>query len=188
MHQLICTLARSGAMLTHHTLSYPKLYCAALSLRPSVRASVHSRYLGGPGDACRAARRSRRPEPVRGVRTGLSVISVRLVGRVGRAGCGRGARASVEASRPVAAAQGLDPVISNRMGHPNLQRTISACVRANPTCTVMQPPKKAACCSAGCTWLPRHESCSGYASHCTHDTRSSYIPRRTMRKLHINRD
>ena len=31
------------------------------------------------------------------------MICVRLVGRCGRAGCGRGARASVEASRPVAA-------------------------------------------------------------------------------------
>ena len=33
-------------------------------LCPSVRASVHSRYLGPPGDACRVVRRSRRPEPV----------------------------------------------------------------------------------------------------------------------------
>ena len=51
-------------------LSYPILSFIARpchSLRPSVRPSVHSRYLGLPGDACRAARRSRRPEPVRDV-------------------------------------------------------------------------------------------------------------------------
>ena len=39
------------------------------------------------------------------------MICVRLVGRCGRAGCGRGARASVEASRPVAAG-GLGPPAS----------------------------------------------------------------------------
>ena len=94
-----------------HEVDHRKPYCAALSLAPCVPPSVHSRYLGGPGDACRAARRSRRPDPVRGVWAGLSVISVRLVGRCGRAGCGRGARASVEASRPVAAS-GLGPPAS----------------------------------------------------------------------------
>ena len=67
-HQRICarkshkthakgTRSRTGLVLIN-------IVSLIARLCPSVRVSVHSRYLGPPGDARDALRRSRRPEPV----------------------------------------------------------------------------------------------------------------------------